>query len=244
MVKSSFLILFLLLFSGVVFGQKEKPPIADAIKNDSIKVIDPLYREDQFYAALTYNLLGDKPDGVNQSGFSSGYHFGFIRDFPINQRRNVAIGVGLGLSSNSYNNTLLISKPAGQLNYQVINESETSYDKNKFTNYAVELPIEFRWRTSTASNYDFWRIYTGLKLGYIVYNTTKFKSSAGDIRLSGVEDINKFQYGLTMSAGYSNISFHIYYGLNKMFKPEAKVEDSQGAVGMNAIKIGLMFYIL
>jgi hypothetical protein len=226
------------------FCQNKKPPIAEAVKNDTIKVIDTEYREDQFYAGITYNLLGAKPSGVSQSGFSSGYHFGFIRDFPINQRRNVAIGVGLGVTSNSYNNTLLISKAGSKLSYNVLNDEDVSYDKNKFTNYAFELPLEFRWRTSTATSYDFWRIYTGLKIGYVVYSSTKFQSGEGDIRLSGVEDINRFQYGLTFSAGYSNISFYIYYGLNKMFKPEAIVSGSQEPVGMNAIKIGLMFYIL
>lgn len=244
MEKPFYLVLVFTLMVCSVFGQNEKPPIAEAVKNDTIKVIDTQYREDQFYAGITYNLLGSKPNEVKQSGFSSGYHFGFIRDFPINQRRNVAIGVGFGVSSNSYNNTLLISDSAGKLNYTVLKDKDVSYDKNKFTNYAFELPIEFRWRTSTATSYDFWRIYTGMKIGYVVYSSTKFQSGEGDIRLSGVEDINKFQYGLTFSAGYSNISFYIYYALNKMFKPEAIVSGSREPVGMNAIKIGLMFYIL
>lgn len=244
MKKSAFFLFIFFATSYCAFAQKEKPAIAKAIKNDSLKVIDSHYREDQFYAGITYNLLGDKPIDVKQSGFSTGYHFGFIRDFPINKRRNVAIGVGLGISTNSYNNTLLISKSNHELNYDVLDRNVISYTKNKFTNYAIELPLEFRWRTSTATSYDFWRIYTGLKIGYIVYNSTKFLSSEGNIKLSGVDDINKLQYGFTFSVGYSNINFHIYYGLNKMFKPEAKVNDTQETVGMNAIKIGLMFYIL
>ena len=31
----------------------------------------------------------------------------------------------------------------------------------------IEMPIEFRWRNSTASSYKFWRIYAGAKLGYV-----------------------------------------------------------------------------
>lgn len=46
--------------------------------------VDQKYREDQFYISLTYNLLSNKPNKVTQSGFSSGIHFGFIRDIPIN----------------------------------------------------------------------------------------------------------------------------------------------------------------
>ena len=60
------------------------------------------YREDQFYFSITYNILNNTSDGITQVGFSPGFHLGFIRDMPINKRRNVAVGVGLGLSINSY----------------------------------------------------------------------------------------------------------------------------------------------
>jgi hypothetical protein len=209
---------------------------------DTIAVVDDKYREDQFYLSVTYNLLGNKPSGVSQSGFSSGYHFGFIRDMPINKRRNLAIGVGLGLSANSYNQTLLISEVNNDFQYTVLNGNDIQYSKNKFTTYLVEFPIEFRWRTSTATNYDFWRIYTGIKLGYVLFNSSKFNSSQGDIKLSNIDDFNTFQYGFTFSAGYSNISFHLYYGLNDIFNSDAMIDGQP--INMNSVRIGLMFYIL
>ena len=237
-----FILIFIFLGAGLS-AQEEGDPVTLAIENDTLKVVDNRYREDQFYASITYNLLGNKPSGVSQSGFSTGYHFGFIRDMPINPRRNVAIGLGLGVSTNSYNNTLLISESISGYEYTVL-DSDISYDKNKFTNYLVEIPLELRWRTSTATEYNFWRIYTGFKLGYVVYNSSKFNSSLGDVKLSQIEDINRLQYGLTFSVGYSNISFHIYYALNTMFNSDAIVANSGETVDMNAIKIGLMFYIL
>ena len=214
----------------------------ESTEADNIEVIDDQYREDQFYLSVTYNLLGKKPDGVSQSGFSSGYHFGFIRDMPINKRRNLAIGIGLGLSSNSYNQTLLISENSNDFQYEVLNDNEIEYTKNKFTTYLVEVPFELRWRTSTAKDYDFWRIYTGVKFGYVLFNSSKFNSSQGDIKLSAIDDFNAFQYGLTFSAGYSNISFHFYYGLNEIFN-DAKLIDGK-SIDMNSVRIGLMFYIL
>ena len=50
---------------------------------DNEFVVDSLYREDQFYAGVTYNLLGKMPSGLSQNGFSSGFYFGFIRDMPV-----------------------------------------------------------------------------------------------------------------------------------------------------------------
>lgn len=238
--KSSFFYLCFIVLGCHFYNAQNS--IATSVKTDTIAVVDDQYREDQFYLSVTYNLLGNKPNGVSQSGFSSGYHLGFIRDMPINRRRNLAIGVGLGLSSNSYNQTLLISKDANNPQYTILNDNEIQFSKNKFTTYLVEFPIEFRWRTSTATNYDFWRIYTGIKLGYVLFNSSKFNSSEGDIKLSNIDDFNAFQYGLTFSAGYSNISFHLYYGLNEVFNKDATIDGQ--AIDMNSVRIGLIFYIL
>jgi len=234
-----FLVLVILLVNfqlieaqDLVSGQKQ----ADSI-------VDNRYREDQFYASVTYNLLGNKPDGVSQSGFSGGFHFGFIRDMPINERRNLAVGVGLGLSTNSYNQTLLISEDTDGFNFSVI-DSDATFSKNKFSTYLVEMPIEFRWRTSDATTYDFWRIYTGIKISYLFYNTSKYNGEPDDIKLSGIDNFNALQYGLTLSAGYSKVNFHIYYALNDIFDTTTKVDGSTQNVGMNAIKVGLIFYIL
>jgi len=200
------------------------------------------YREDQFYASITYNLLNLKPEGINQNGFSSGFHFGFIRDMPINEQRDVAIGLGLGISTNSYNQNLVISQMNNDVTYDIIDESEVNVSKNKFSTYLVEVPLEFRWRTSTTIDYNFWRIYSGFKVGYLLYNSTKFKSAAGDEKLSNLNDFNKIQYGLTLSAGYGTWNFHLYYGLNSIFDNSAKLEGKQ--IDLKSFKIGLMFYIL
>lgn len=205
--------------------------------------VDYKYREDQFYISVTYNLLGNKPNDITQNGFSSGIHLGFIRDMPINERRNIAVGLGFGLSTNSYNQNMLISKSNEQtFEYSILDNNETPYRKNKFSTYLLEFPFEFRWRTSNPTEYNFLRIYSGFKLSYMVYNTSKFKSNEGDIILSNIDDFNKLQYGITFSAGYSNINVHFYYGLNDIFKENAKIEGNH--IAMNAIKIGLIYYIL
>ena len=72
-------------------------------------VSDSLYREDQIYVGVTYNAVINLPNGVSQNSFSTGLHLGVIRDFPINKRRNVAIGLGLGYSVNLFNQNIKIS---------------------------------------------------------------------------------------------------------------------------------------
>ena len=59
--------------------------------------IDTHYLEDQFYIGLTYDYLAGKASSVVQHNLSHGIHLGFIRDLPINQKRNLGCGIGLGL---------------------------------------------------------------------------------------------------------------------------------------------------
>lgn len=224
----------MLLFTvGYAFSQEEE---------NLTTAVDSLYKEDQFYIGATYNLLVNRPSGVSQSGFSSGFHLGFIKDMPINTRRNVAIGLGLGLSTNSFNQNLLIDKDSNDnYTYTVLDDSETSYSKNKFTTYMVEMPLEFRWRTSTAAEYKFWRIYTGLKLGYIIANSSKFNGDT-TIKNTNISDFNKLQYGFTLSAGYNTWNLHFYYALNTIFNKDAQMDGA--SLDLHALKLGLMLYIL
>jgi len=232
--KHYFALVCYLVFSPFLLGQNTVP--------DTLNV-DNKYREDQFYISVTYNLLGTKFEGVSQNGFSAGFHVGFIRDMPINSKRDLAIGLGLGISSNSYNQNLLISENTnGMIEYSILDKDVTDFKRNKFTTYLLELPLEFRWRTSTATEYNFWRIYAGFKLSYLLYNSSKYKGNDEDIRLSNIDDFNEFQYGITISAGYSNINIHFYYALNDIFKDKAVLNGQP--IGMNAIKIGLIYYIL
>ncbi len=210
-------------------------------QEESAKKVDSLYKEDQFYIGVTYNLLGNKPSDLSQSGFSSGIHFGFIKDMPINEKRNVAIGIGLGYSMNSYNQNMQVQELGdGSYSYAILDGD--TYSKNRFASHLIELPIEFRWRTSTPTEFKFWRIYTGFKIGYNVLNASKFNGDSGAYKLTNIDDFNKVEYGLTLSAGYNTWNIYFYYGLNPIFSDNAVLDGE--IIDMNAIKVGLMFYIL
>lgn len=211
-------------------------------QENTLKKIDSLYKEDQFYAGITYNLLDKKPQNLNQSGFSLGFQIGFIKDMPINRARNVAIGFGLGYSANSFNQNLFINKDnTDSFEYSILSDGQT-YTKNKFSIHLIEVPFEFRWRTSSPTEYNFWRIYTGFKFGYMIANTSKYEGDLGLIKFTNNDDFNRFQYGLTLSAGYNTWNIHIYYALNSIFSKDVKLTGEQ--LDVNAVKLGLMFYIL
>jgi len=207
---------------------------------EEIKEVDSLYREDQFYLGLTFHLLGDLPADVSQSGFSGGLHLGFIRDFPINKKRNIAIGVGAGWSVNTFGQELFIGN--GENGKSVFSSlNGLNYNTNRFSTQLIEAPIEFRWRTSTATSYKFWRVYAGFRLGYMYYSKSTYRDTDSRITVTNIPELDKFRLGTTLTFGYNTFNFHVYYSLNPMFN-NAKLEEEP--INMSVFKVGLMFYIL
>jgi hypothetical protein len=211
-----------------------------AQKEPNFETVDSLYREDQFYVGITYNVLNNKPSGVSQNSFSTGVSAGFLRDFPINKNRTFAIAPGLGLSYNNYKENLIVNNINDEFVYSTI-PANIEYDKNKLALYFVDLPIELRWRTSTFNSHIFWRIYTGFKFSYLVFSQSRYVDAKEDLSIYNNPNINKFQYGCYISLGRNTFNFYAYYGLQNIFK-NGTIDNKP--LNMNTFNLGMIFYIL
>ncbi|OEY72062.1 porin family protein [Salegentibacter salarius] len=235
-----FICLFV-IFSLPLCAQTEEEVGLQSIPDSVPSVIDSLYREDQFYVGLTFNLISNKPDAISQSGFSGGLHAGFTRDFPLNKRRNIAIAVGLGWSLNSYSQNLFIGEDeAGESIFRELT-NDIDYSTNRFSTQLIEAPLEFRWRTSTAETYKFWRIYTGLRFGYIYHFKSNFVQPGNQVVQTEVPELDRFRMGATFTFGFNTFNFHLYYSLNSLF-PDAQLNGE--TIDVSVFRAGLMFYIL
>lgn len=233
--KIFFSVLLLLSFLNALAQEEIQPkPEMQEIK------VDSLYREDQFYFGFNYNTLQQKPTGLSQQKFSIGISGGFLRDMPINKNRTKAFATGLGVSYNNYNQNLGITGTAENALYTVL-DSDSDFDKNNFKQLLIDVPIEFRWRTSTYESYKFWRIYGGVKFSYLAYSKSVFKNGQGKTVITNNQDFNKFLYGLYLSAGYNTLNVYAYYGLNPIFK-SAEIDGQK--IDMKALSVGVIFYIL
>ncbi len=220
------------LLTSFVFSQS-----SELSKN----INDSKYREDQFYVGISYNFLENKPSGMSQQGLSGGFHLGFVRDFPINKRRNIALGIGIGYSTNSYNHNLFIKEESNTVTYKILNNNDQPYSKNKLNIHVIEMPLQFRWRTSTMNSYKFWRIYTGVKFGYVVNSIVKYNGDLGDFKQNSTSDVNRFVTYADISFGWNTWNFYISYGLNDLFSDQAFVDSKP--IDVSEIKFGLMFYL-
>lgn len=199
--------------------------------------IDANYLEDQFYAGLAYNYLANRPVGVIQRNFSYNLQFGFIKDLPLNEKRNFGFGIGLGYATNSYYSNLRAISTNGEISYEI---PEVDFDRSKLETHALEIPLEIRWRTSNALDYRFWRIYAGGRINYNFLRKSKYKSE-GVKDVFTNENISQFNYGLTLSFGYNTFNLHAYYALNPILE-NASLNGEP--IKMHPLRIGLIFYIL
>lgn len=198
------------------------------------------YLEDQFYIGVSYNILLNLPREASQSNLSYGMQVGFIRDIPLNPQGTVAVGVGLGYAVNSYYSNLRAIEEGDGFRYEYLDKDD--YRRNKVETHLIEVPVEFRWRTSTRETYKFWRIYGGFKLGYVVGSRSKLVTESFKDSFYNT-DTENLRYGLMLNLGYNTFNFHIYYGLNPLF--EDGVTDPNGqTLDMVPLHLGLMFYIL
>jgi hypothetical protein len=225
----------LILYSIPIFGQEnQKSEIISETK------IDSLYREDQFFIGLTYNLLNKTPVGFSNDKFAAGLTAGFLRDMPINARRNFAIAPGLGLTFNNYNQNIGILTSNGIPSYSLLSDP-TQYSNNKFSQLLVDVPIELRWRGSTFDNHTFFRIHAGVKLSYLLFDRSVFRSNSEDVIINNNPNFNKIQYGLFAAAGYGSANLYIQYSLNPLFK---SAQIAGNPINVRSLNIGLIFYIL
>ena len=202
--------------------------------------VDNNYLEDQFYLGLYYSTLTSSPENFNQNKFSSTLNFGFIRDIPFNKQRNFGVGLGAGLSLSSSSSNLKLSELNNVISGEIV--SGEDFTKNKWNTSSIEIPFEIRWRTSTPTNYKFWRVYFGVKTSYLLKSKYKFESINTNYSIQTLP-LRKTQSGLTVNAGNNTWNLGLYMGLNPIFNKEFG-QNNPEIKDLKEFKLGLVFYIL
>jgi len=228
------------IYSFLVFGFFSFSLLAQ----DTLRVasVDSLYREDQFYIGVTYNVPVNLPSGVHTRGLSGGIQFGFLRDMPINKKRNLAIALGAGLAIDQFGQNLFIGETPDDKTIFNVLDRNVDYSSNRFNMTIIEAPVEFRWRSSTPSSYRFWRVYAGFRVGYAYWYKATFKQPGNTVNQTKIPEFDPVRLAATLSFGYSTFNFFASYSINPFFE-NAETVDGE-AVNFRALKVGLIFYIL
>ena len=211
--------------------------IGSFAQKDSLNLGDR-YAEDQIYVAVSYAQFVDQPQEIFKSNFSYGLSVGFLKDVILNKQGNFSIAAGVGYGFDFFNHELKVE----EINNATDFSSDASISANLFKSHNLEFPLEFRWRTSTANKYSFWRIYGGIKFSYNFSNKFQFDDENGNtFKYQDVSNYNKLQYGLTLSTGYDEFNINLYYGLTPVFENSTINGE---VINTKILKFGLIFYLL
>ncbi len=198
------------------------------------------YFEDQFYIGVGINFLTERPMDVVQNSLSYNLQLGFIKDIPINRKRNFGLGLGIGYAANSYYSNIGADNSGTGITYSLLDSED--FQRNKLETHAIEVPLELRWRTSTSTDYRFWRIYGGLRFSYVFSGSSRLVTEMDTARFSN-SDIRDLQYGLTLSVGYNTFNIHAYYGLNELLNDGVSLDNGE-SIDARVLRLGVIFYIL
>lgn len=205
-------------------------------QKDSLQLGDR-YADDQIYFSVSYAQFSNQPTTISRSNFSYAFSAGFMKDIILNKRGNISFAAGFGYGFDFFNHELKVEELTTGTSF----DSASNLTSNIFTSHNLELPIEFRWRTSTAKKYDFWRIYGGVKFLYNLSNRFQFEENTTNLSYKNVSAYNDFQYGLTLSVGYDVFNLNLFYSLTPLFeKATINGED----INTSILKFGFIFYIL
>ena len=224
--KLSFLILFFLSIALNTIAQKDSLQLGDK------------YADDQIYASISYAQFYDQPLVISKSRFSYAISTGFIKDIILNKQGSISIAAGVGYGFDFFNHQLKVE----EFNNVTQFSNDNTITNNVFKSHNLEFPLELRWRSSDANKYNFWRVYGGIKFLYNFSNKFEFEDANNTVfKYSNVSSYNKFQYGLTLSAGYDEFNINVYYGLTPLFQNSTINGES---LNTKILKFGLIFYIL
>jgi hypothetical protein len=161
-----------------------------------------------------------------------------MKDVILNNSGTISLALGVGYGYDFFNHKLKIDENNG---ITVFGRPE-GITGNTFKVHNLEFPFEYRWRTSSATKYGFWRVYTGVKILYNLKNKFQYEDKSGKyFKYSNVSAYNKLQYGLTLSVGYDAFNMNLFYGLSPVFK-EGSLNTEP--VDTKILKFGLIFYFL
>ena len=84
-----------------------------SVAQDSLPAKSATYKEDQWYASLSFLFANESINGFRFNGISQAFSVGFIRDISLNAESNRALGFGLGYGISNYGSNLTLIEETG-----------------------------------------------------------------------------------------------------------------------------------
>ncbi|HXB28258.1 MAG TPA: outer membrane beta-barrel protein [Puia sp.] len=155
---------------------------------------------DHFMIEFSYDNWIGKTDTMNTSGFSRGFAFYFMYDFPFKGDPHFSVGAGIGVDASNifFAQTEVLVAAQGNQTLAFPNTSTTDhFKKYKLVLTNLELPLELRYAFHPENTNKSWKVALGFKAGVLLSAYTKGKdllNAAGQLQNSFIEKQSSKRY--------------------------------------------------
>jgi hypothetical protein len=111
---------------------------------------------------------------------------------------------------------------------------------NQWNSVEVEIPLEFRWRSSTPINYQFWRVYAGV-VGYYSVSAKQRTMLALSESITSLS-VQKFRLALRLNIGNNTWNLTYSHPIDSFFDFD-KSTQNKSLSQLKTAKLGIVFYI-
>lgn len=193
------------------------------------------YSRDYIMMSITYNGWQGAPDSIHNGGFSRGFNFALMYDFPLKTGSHFSFAPGLGISTSNIffkDQKVAVAMPSTTLNFP----SDTAYKHYKLATAYLEIPLEFRYRQYTNNANRGLKAGIGLKFGAMVSAHTKGKIIAnGSKEIDKVSDkrfFNPWRVAGMARVGWGNFSLIGTYTFTSLLKTGAGPTINPYSIGL------------
>ncbi len=193
-----------------------------------------MHPNDRFMVTLFTDLWQDLPGDMDLKSIQRGINISAFQDMPLG-RTNFSLAAGLGFTAhNLYSDHRYLYHPGEEkFDFFPIDDAN-KYNKNKLSLNYLDIPVQFRYRTRELPRT--FRVYAGMKAGWLINAHTKFEGKAHyhitfdeneaespvasrtvKIKEHRLKNISSYRIGLTGTIGYGSVNLHVYYPLTDIF---------------------------
>jgi len=199
---------------------------------------------DHFLIEFSYDNWIGKTDSMRTTGFSRGFAFYFMYDFPFktDPHFSVGAGIGIGVSNIFFDKTnVLVAAPNQTLAFTDVSNT-FHFKKYKLVTTYLELPLELRYVFNPENTNKSWKIALGIKAGVLLSAYTKAKNleNANDVVVQ--EYITKNSSKQFFNSGRILGTFRVNYGFIGVFGQVALTPLLTNTAGpqINPYSIGIL----
>ena len=172
-------------------------------------------RDRLIFEANYTNWLG-APKNIKSDWKCIGFAFATMFDKPFGASNfSFAFGVGLYVHNYSSNANFIYQLDSTNSNVKtVLEQKNIPYIANRYNERSFEIPLEFRFRTKSATMF---KLMLGGKIGYVVSDFRKTDDADGRVRHYNTKNVNRLRYGLVFRIGVERLCFTASYYLSEVF---------------------------